>query len=1012
MNTTPAIPDHLLFRPIGRGAYGEVWLAQNVMGAARAVKVVWRRQFESDRPYEREFAGIQKYEPVSRSSGGLVHVLHVGRNDAEGYFYYVMELADAAEPRAESPNELRVESRAPSAEDIPQPSTPTSLNYTPRTLRFDLKRLGRLPTADCLRLALDVLTGLAQLHRHGLIHRDVKPGNIIYVNGRAKLADIGLVTTDGEGRTFVGTEGYIPPEGPGTPAADLYALGIVLYEASTGLPPDRFPDVPAEWFTDPAGDDALEFHEIVLKACEGDRARRYPSIEAMQADLALLQSGQSVRRVRALEWRATWAWRAGWAAVAAVLIAVGAALVAGWRARVAERTSAREAGLRTRAEAAEQDAQQKLYRAYLAQARATVLSGDFGRRFRTLEAVRQAAAIRATPELRREAFAALALPDLRIEGEINLGGRVTAAAVDAAFARYAVSRPRGPVEVHSVADGRLLQILPPSTNRNAQVLRFSPDGRYLAFKRDHGSGSDSDLEVWDLAGTQRVVLARHAVAHNALTFHPRAPRLLAGQPDGRLVTWDLEHGIEAVSLRLPRHLCVCYSPDGDRFALAREDSSSGAVEVRDAATGTVLASHRFPDLVRQVAWHPDGQRLAVPCGDASVSLMDAQDGAVRVLGWHKAQAVEADFSADGDFLFSSGWDNEINVWNLRSFQRELTAAVSGAMLQPGASGRHAALVAESSRLQILQFSRTAECRELVGEFGFGGRAARFSDDGRWLAVPTINGVGVWDLGRPGPAAVFDRAGIGGVVFVPPGNELIGWSDRRLFRWRLVPAAQSNSPPRLEPRPACAIKPPLFSAHLLARRSALLLSDAGGVRVLPLTNAITGETVLMEGALGRAALSEDERWLATAWPRQPVVRLFRLPGLVEECALTNPAPVRALGFTPSGRGLLVLTQGRLSLWGVGTWRLERSQPAAVGGFGNFDCGQDGHLVLVTESARSGALLELPTLEPRLPLPVWTHPLALSPDGRTFAVLVESRRVQLWDLAAVRARFRELGIDWKD
>src|SRR5207237_7428736 len=95
----PAIPDHTLLRPIGRGAYGEVWLARNVMGTLRAVKIIWRRQFESDRPYEREFAGIQRYEPVSRSADGLVHVLHVGRNDPEGYFYYVMELADAAAPK-------------------------------------------------------------------------------------------------------------------------------------------------------------------------------------------------------------------------------------------------------------------------------------------------------------------------------------------------------------------------------------------------------------------------------------------------------------------------------------------------------------------------------------------------------------------------------------------------------------------------------------------------------------------------------------------------------------------------------------------------------------------------------------------------------------------------------------------------------------------------------------------------------------------------------------------------
>src|SRR5688572_1187419 len=95
MPIPPTIPDHTLRRPIGRGSYGEVWLARNVMGAPRAVKIIWRRQFDSDRPYEREFAGIQRYEPVSRTADGLVHVLHVGRNDTEGYFYYVMELADA-----------------------------------------------------------------------------------------------------------------------------------------------------------------------------------------------------------------------------------------------------------------------------------------------------------------------------------------------------------------------------------------------------------------------------------------------------------------------------------------------------------------------------------------------------------------------------------------------------------------------------------------------------------------------------------------------------------------------------------------------------------------------------------------------------------------------------------------------------------------------------------------------------------------------------------------------------
>src|SRR5690349_18622430 len=120
MSAAPVIPDHSLRRVIGRGAYGEVWLARNVMGAPRAIKIVRRDQFESERPYEREFAGIQKYEPVSRTADGLVHVLHIGRNDADGYFYYVMELADSAMP-------------AGSADETDLPG------YVPRTLRSDFK---------------------------------------------------------------------------------------------------------------------------------------------------------------------------------------------------------------------------------------------------------------------------------------------------------------------------------------------------------------------------------------------------------------------------------------------------------------------------------------------------------------------------------------------------------------------------------------------------------------------------------------------------------------------------------------------------------------------------------------------------------------------------------------------------------------------------------------------------------------------------------------------------------
>src|SRR5438445_982726 len=114
--TPPQVPDHELLRRVGEGAYGEVWLARNVMGTYRAVKIVYRRSFSDERPYEREFAGIKKFEPISRVHASQVDILHVGRNDQAGYFYYVMELADdaAENPKTEGRNPKQI--RKPNAE--------------------------------------------------------------------------------------------------------------------------------------------------------------------------------------------------------------------------------------------------------------------------------------------------------------------------------------------------------------------------------------------------------------------------------------------------------------------------------------------------------------------------------------------------------------------------------------------------------------------------------------------------------------------------------------------------------------------------------------------------------------------------------------------------------------------------------------------------------------------------------------------------------------------------------
>jgi serine/threonine protein kinase len=269
----PIIPDHELLRVIGRGAYGEIWLARTVTGALRAVKIVYRSTFESERAFLREFEGMSAFEPISREHAGFVDILHVGRTNE--YLYYSMELAD---------DHLAGREIDPA-------------NYKSRTLKSDLGRQRCLSADRSIRLGISLSEALDALHGRGLTHRDIKPSNIIFIEGVPKLADIGLVAASGQ-QSFVGTEGYVPPEGPGTPQADVYSLGKLLYETCTGKDRLDFPELDSQLSQRPDREQLLQLNNVLVKACANDPRKRYQSAGQMHRDLGTLERGDRPKKAR------------------------------------------------------------------------------------------------------------------------------------------------------------------------------------------------------------------------------------------------------------------------------------------------------------------------------------------------------------------------------------------------------------------------------------------------------------------------------------------------------------------------------------------------------------------------------------------------------------------------------------------------------------------------------------------------------------------------------------------
>jgi WD40 repeat protein len=1012
----PPIPNHEIIAHIGGGSYGEVWLARSATSALRAVKVVWRCQFSSERPYEREFRGIVRFEPISRSHPAVVHVLHVGRDDAAGCFFYVMELADDAHGESE-----RLEKGENEKAQRDTRKEISSANYQPRTLAAELKSRSRLPVSDAVSLGVQLAGALGHLHRHGLVHRDVKPSNVIFVQGQPKLADIGLVTGVHEERSFVGTEGFIPPEGPGSERADLFALGRLLYEAATGKDRCEFPGLPDDLDRWPHNDreGLIELNEVLARACASEAKKRHNNAAELAGDLNLILAGRSVRRAYRVERQLH---RATLVSVVA-LVLVFAAVFSNWLQRrqreLANAHARREASLRqeaqkslARAQAAERAAQRQLYTALFEQACATVRSGELGQRVRALDAIRRAAQITNTIELQREALAALALPDLEFERELPTGADCTMVSLDPKFERLAIGRGTKPVEIRSVSDQRLLATLPASSIEFATFGKWSANGRFFGVcRRKSLRALTKNLEIWDVNLSQQRLL-RLNTPWDAFSFHPTQPRVLCPAAENLIVLYDLESGQELKTFYptgAVHH--VEFAPDGETFLcqhrVGANEYQAGAewyTSIYDVNTGTAVSS-AVTGWIDGIAWHREGRWIAFAARTGEVHLHDRRTGTTTILGRHKQEARTALFSPDGGFLFTGGEEQEIICWDLRSMQRAFTIGLQTEWLQFRADGEECAVPTKTGVL-LYRFERSRPCREMKGDLIGGVNRGAISPDGRWLAAGGTDRLGLWDLTRDAPAATAKNLfNPPTPVFSPDSSELLVFWREGIFRWRMT-GGDADAPPEVTLLPIHN-PGPLHSVGFFD--NTLMMGTGQGVRLMrgPDIASGPGEGLFILG-LARGKISANGLWVAFRKTGPPRELVYRLNPWQETQIVPFEADLLAEAFTPRSDELAVATHTSVTFLDTNRWEPLRRFSITLDRNAQIIFRPDGDAFWLVHDARTAVLHDTRTFETLLPLPAGTIPLAFSPDGRHLAVSVDARRVQVWDLEEMRRQLHALGL----
>lgn len=566
-------------------------------------------------------------------------------------------------------------------------------------------RAGTLKGPDAARIVAKVARALHYAHQRGVLHRDVKPGNILLDrDGEPHLGDFGvaLVTTSAEAITgtlgALGTPAYMAPEqargGDGvlTTAVDVFGLGAVLYECLAARPPHcgstHFEILRKVCEEDPVPPSILkpgvdpDLETVCLKCLEKEPERRYPAALSLAEELERWAREEPITARRLSPWQRLSKWSRRRRPVAILLVGLFLALVMGvggilHSAREATRAR-RHSDLRT--------------------ARGLLLEGwalvDQHREFDALPRLLDAW------ELQNGAKEDTSAHAVGLGMVTETMPRVVSAA-DAGHWIHCVRRRPGANEIALAGmtpDGRGVAQIWSLVRGAATGVRltfpapvtavdFSPDGARLAT-----GCSDGHLQVWDV-GTGHPLTAplSHTERLTCVRFSPDGRRILAGCSNGssiapgEVVVWDSLRGLREWDFKeLGLNVATAeFGPGPDEVMVGSYNHLALVLHTQNAHEGRALIGGSAPSYSTWcIAYTPDRRSLVVGGsfgGDASqlgVRVIDPVSGHPRLpLLAHRAQAVALAFSPDGTRLASAGLDQSVRLWD------PVTGAAIGPELQ-------------------------------------------------------------------------------------------------------------------------------------------------------------------------------------------------------------------------------------------------------------------------------------------------------------------------------------------